>query len=78
MQRFLTGGEQADNPYQSMSITTPGPCTLWDQKRLPKPYALKATNNVNDIEGAVANFQLAAKMGFEPSIEVLESLGIAY
>lgn len=40
--------------------------------------ALYLANFDVDIEGAVANFQLAAKMGFEPSIEVLESLGIAY
>ncbi len=40
--------------------------------------ALYLANFDNDIEGAVANFQLAAKMSFEPSIEVLESLGIAY
>lgn len=68
MQRFLTGGEQADNPYQSMSITTPGPCTLWDQKRLPKPYALKATNNVNDIEGAVA-YDKFAKFDTRPAFD---------
>ena len=37
-----------------MSITSPGRSTLQDQKRAPKPFAVKETNATRDIEGAWA------------------------
>lgn len=38
------------NPYQTMSITTPGPATL--PKPEAKRFAVKNTNDIGDIDGA--------------------------
>ena len=41
-----------DQQYVTMSITSAGPATLPDQIRPAKPYQIKDTNNVKDIDGA--------------------------
>ena len=45
--------QRPDERWTTMSITSPGKCTLEDQKRSPKPYVVKATNFVGDIDGAI-------------------------
>ena len=58
MQAYLTG-EQSTSMYTSMSITSPGPCLLPDQKRIPKEFATRSINSVRDIDGAYASDKLA-------------------
>eukprot|EP01039_Chlorochromonas_danica_P002693 gene2693-2943_t len=41
-----------DNPYQTMSIATPGPATL--PRSDGKRFAMKQTNDISDIDGAHA------------------------
>ncbi len=45
--------------YTSMSITSPGPCLLPDQKRIPKEFATRSINSVRDIDGAYTSDKLA-------------------
>lgn len=63
MQNWMTDGGASQLPtnsmYQTMSITTPGPATLHDQKRIPKPMAERTINITSDIEGAYAVDRLA-------------------
>ena len=59
MQAYLTGGEQSSNVYTSMSITSPGPCVLADQKSKPKEFATRNINSVRDIDGAYTSDKLA-------------------
>lgn len=60
MQAWMTGADQGPAAmYQTMSITTPGPATLADQKHIPKPMAERSINKTSDIEGAYAVDRLA-------------------
>ena len=59
MQAYLTGGEQPVGMYTSMSITSPGPCLLSDQKNIQKEFATRNINSVRDIDGAYASDRLA-------------------
>ena len=55
MQAWMTGGDQGrSSMYTTMSITTPGPATLADQKHIPKPMAERPINMTSDIDGAYA------------------------
>ena len=52
----VPGGQEAvvvrSEHYQTMSIASSGPATLPDQIRPAKPFQIKDTNNVKDIDGA--------------------------
>ena len=45
--------------YVTMSVTSAGPATLPDQKRPPRPFAIKQTNNVSDIDGTMSTIPYA-------------------
>lgn len=46
--------QSPDERWMTMSLASPGKPTLDNQKSPPKPYSIKVTNRVNDIEGAFA------------------------
>lgn len=52
MDSYLTGGAQPESMYQTMSITSPGRPTLFDQKKIPGRFEEKRINFISDIEGS--------------------------
>ena len=52
--------------WQTLSCTSLGPATLEDQKRPPRPFAVKATNNVSDIDGARSTLPYADRYSNKP------------
>lgn len=52
--------------YITMSVTSAGPATLDDQKRPPRPFFIKQTNNVSDIDGAKSTIPYADRYSNKP------------
>jgi len=47
------------NMYTTTSITSPGRPTLYNAKKLPKPFEIKVINRIDDIPGTVAVHKFA-------------------
>lgn len=58
----------APDQYIAMSITSPGPSTLPDQKRVPVQLETRNINSVADIDGAVSSVPHGSKYTDKPQV----------
>lgn len=75
MHRFVGGADA--NMYETTSITSPGRPTLFDQKRIPKPFEVKEMNKIDDIPGTKAHNKwnnFATKPQFDAARDLPESV----
>ena len=61
--------------WQTLSCTSAGPATLADQKRPPRPYAVKFTNNVSDIDGARSTVPYSDRYSNKPTFNNADVAG---
>ena len=67
----MLGAEQ----WTTMSITSSGMSTLVDQKRPPRPFVVKDTNRVDDIDGARSKVPYADRYCNKPPINTADIAG---
>jgi hypothetical protein len=58
----------APDQYIAMSIASPGPSTLPDQKRAPVQLATRNINSVTDIDGAVSSIPYGSRYTNKPQL----------